>query len=83
MTSKPQFAIRRIVKDGKPAVEMMVHHTTQQEHAEFRALLDGLGYGPASGMSNTKSIVCTTAAQIDAARNPIAKFFDSKGIWNS
>jgi len=79
--TKPQFAITRTTKDGKPAVELVVRNTTKTEHADFRALLDSLGYGAASGMDNAKRIVCTTPEQIDAARNPIKPYFDAKGFW--
>lgn len=80
MTS-PRFTASRVAKDGKPAVEFVVRNTTQKDHADFRALLDALGYGPASGIDNARRIVCATPADIDAARNPIAKFFDAKGEW--
>lgn len=79
--TNPKFTAARITKDGRPAVELAVRNTTQKDHADFRALLDALGYGPANGIDNARRIVCTTAEEIDAARNPIAKFFDAQGEW--
>ena len=81
MSTAPRFTASRVSKDGKPAVELAVRNTTQKDHAELRAVLDTLGYSPASGIDNARRIVCTTAAEIDSARNPIAKFFDAEGGW--
>lgn len=81
MITKQRFTARRIMKDGKPAIEFAVRNTTHKDHSEFRAMLDTLGYSPASGIDSARKIVCCTVEEIDAARNPIAKFFDSKGEW--
>jgi hypothetical protein len=77
----PRFTASRTTKNGKPAIELVVRNTTQKDHADFRALLDGLGYGHASGIDNARRIVCTTPEEIDSARTPIAKFFNAKGEW--
>ena len=79
MSTTPRFAASRVSKDGRPAVELAVRYTTLKNHADLRAVLDTLGYSPASGIDNARRIVCTTAAEIDAARNPIAKFFGADG----
>ena len=81
MITTPIFTASRVSNDGEPAIELAVRNTTQKDHAELRAMLDALGYSPASGIDNARRIVCTTAAEIDAARNPIAKFFDAAGRW--
>lgn len=81
MSATPRFTASRTTKDGIPAVELVVRNTTQKDHADLRHLLDSLGYGPASGIDNARRILCTTAAGIDAARNPIADFFTAAGEW--
>jgi hypothetical protein len=79
----PKFTAAKIAHNGKPAAELVVRGTTAADHADLRALLDTLGYGPASGMDNARRIVCTTKAEVDAARGPLVKFFDAKGNFHA
>lgn len=79
MLSKPKFEICRTQKDGKPAVELVVKNSLYSK--EFHGLIESLGYKPTEDIANRRSIVCTTPAEVDAARNPLVKFFDTKGEW--
>lgn len=72
MNDKPKIEICRIMQNGKPAVELVVRNAT----AEMRPILDDLGILPTPDMANRRGIVCTTPQELDAARNPIIKFFD-------
>jgi hypothetical protein len=62
-------------QDGKLAVELIVRHAP----ASLRPLLDSLGYECSVDMMGRRSIICTTPAAIDAARNPLATLFDKTG----
>lgn len=75
----PKFEIARTQKDGKPAVELIVRNSRYD--ADFHALIESLGYEPTVDIANRRSIVCTTAEQIDAARDPLASYFDARGEW--
>lgn len=68
---KQKLEMRRVQKDGKPAIEMVVRNAT----AEMRPVLDGLGILPTPDMANRRSIICATPAELDAARAPILHFF--------
>lgn len=76
---KPKFEMFRIQKDGKPAVELVVRNSMYSE--ELHNLVEELGYKPTVDIRNRCSIVCTSPAEVDAARNPLVKFFDEKGEW--
>lgn len=69
----PKFEMRRTQKGGKPAVELVVRNSMQ--NPELHALVVSLGYQPTTDIANRRAIVCTTAEEIDAARNPLRKFF--------
>ena len=73
----PRLRIERTQKDGKMAIEVIVNNA----NAELRQLLDSLGYAPTEDILNRCSIVCTTPAELDAARNPLASLFDKTGAW--
>lgn len=75
----PKFEVFRTQKDGKPAVELVVRNS--MANAELHALVESLGYQPTTDIANRRAIVCTTPAEVDAARNPLVKFFDAKGEW--
>lgn len=75
----PKFEVCRTQKDGKPAVELVVRNS--MANAELHALVDSLGYLATADIANRRAIFCTTAEEIDAARNPLVKFFDAKGEW--
>ena len=77
--NNPVFEVCRTQKDGKPAVELVVRNS--RKDAALHAIVESLGYQPTVGIANRRAIVCTTAAEIDAARNPLVKFFDAKGEW--
>ena len=78
MTS-PKFEIARTQKNGKPAVELTVRNAMANK--DLQALVESLGYVATPDIANRRSIICTTAAEIDAARNPLVNFFDAKGNW--
>lgn len=73
----PKLSVSRTMLNGRPAVELIVTNAT----AELRTLLDGLGIVPVSDMANRRSIVCTTPAELDAARDPLKTMFDAQGNW--
>lgn len=77
MTTTPTLSINRTHLNGKPAVELVVRHAT----AELRPILDGLGILPTVDMANRRSIICTTPAELDAARDPLKDMFDARGNW--
>lgn len=69
----PKFEIFRTQKDGKPAVELVVRNS--MANPELHATIEKLGYQPTPDIANRRAIVCTTQAEIDAARDPLRKFF--------
>lgn len=71
------FSANRIMHAGKPAVELVVRNYP----TSMIPLLEGLGYVVTVDMANRRSIICTTPAEIDAARNPLKDMFDAKGNW--
>lgn len=73
----PKFEVARVQRDGKPSVELIVRYATP----ELRNLLDTLGYVADCTIANRRSIVCTSPAEVDAARNPLAPLFDKTGAW--
>jgi len=73
----PKLQIERITVNGKPAIELIIRNATK----DLRQVLDGLGIKPTADISNRRSIVCATPAELDAARNPLAVFFDRNGEW--
>lgn len=77
--NNPKFEILKIQWQGKPAVELVVRDS--RKSPELHALVEALGYEATPDMANRRRKICTTPAEVDAARNPIAKFFDSKGEW--
>ena len=79
MNNTPRFAVAKRNKGGKPAVELIIHNATYNQ--ELDALTTHLGYAPTPMLANRRSLICTTPEQIDAARNPIAKFFNARGEW--
>lgn len=75
----PKFEVFRTQKDGKPAAELVVRNS--MANAELHALVESLGYLPTTDIANRRAIVCTTAEEINAARDPLVKFFNEKGEW--
>lgn len=73
----PKFEVFRTQVNGKPAVELVVRNSMASP--ELHAVIDALGYIATTNIANRRSIICTTPAEIDAARNPLVKFFDAKG----
>lgn len=73
----PKFEICRTQVNGKPAVELVVRNSLSCP--ELHAIIDALGYIATPDIANRRSIVCTTPIEVDAARNPLIKFFDAKG----
>lgn len=75
----PKLELCRTTKNGNPAIEVVVRNATT--NAELDALTTSLGYVPTVGVANRRSIVCCNATELDAVRNPIAKFFDRTGSY--
>ena len=73
----PTLSVHRTHYNGKPAVELVICHAT----AELRPILDGLGILPTVDMANRRAKICTTPAELDAARNPLRHLFDDQGNW--
>lgn len=73
---KPKFEVQRA---GAKGVELVIRNSLYS--AELHSIINALGYEPTAGVSNRESIFCTTAEQIEAARNPIARFFNARGEW--
>lgn len=68
---KPKLEIIRTVANGKPAIELVVRNATPAMYP----ILDNLGFAATEHLSNRRSIICSNAAELDAARNPIINFF--------
>jgi hypothetical protein len=77
--NKPKFQIFKTTLNGKPAAELVVRNATYSE--ELDELTTKLGYVPTVDMANRRSILVTTKDQAEAARSPLAKYFDAKGEW--
>lgn len=75
----PKFEIQRHVDSGKVQIEMIVWYSTFSD--ELHNLVVALGYKLTNDVTGRRSIMCSTPAEVDAARNPIVKFFDAKGYW--
>ncbi len=69
----PKLEARRIMVDGKIAVEFIVRNS--MANIELHSAIEALGYKPVTDISNARSIVCNTPEEASAARDPIAKFF--------
>jgi len=74
--ASPELKATRISKGGKPAVQLTISNASG-----LGATLTSLGYVGGAYTGYTYSIVCTTPAEIDAARNPIAHLFGHAGKW--
>lgn len=75
----PKFEIQYHVNNGKVQIELIVWYSTFSD--ELHNLVVDLGYKLTTDVSGRRSIMCSTPAEFDAARNPILKFFDAKGDW--
>ncbi len=75
--SNPTLQLEKVMKDGKPAIRLVVRYATP----ELRELLDTLGVTPDCSIANCRTIVCGTPAELDAVRKPLIPMFDSKGQW--
>lgn len=73
----PKIELFRTQANGKPAVEIVVRNSLACP--ELHSLIVSLGYVATPEIANRRSIICSTPAEIDAARNPLVKFFDAKG----
>ena len=45
----------------------------------LRPVLDGLGINLVTDIANRRQVVCSNAAELDAARNPLRSYFDAQG----
>jgi hypothetical protein len=77
----PKFEARKTRLQGKPAIELIVRNSLASP--KLHALIESLGYQAVVDISNCRSIVCTTAEEIDTARNPLMQFFGAGGVWKS
>ena len=75
----PKFEIQRHIKDGKVQIEMIVWNSTFSD--ELHDLVVALGYKLTTDITGRRSVFCLTPAEVDAARNPVMKFFNAKGEW--
>ena len=73
----PKFEVFRTQKEGKPALDLVVRNSLA--NADRHALGESLGYNPLRHIANRRAIVCTTPEEVDAARNPLVRFFNAKG----
>ncbi len=72
--SKPTMTLERTA-NGK--IELVIRYAT----TALRPVLDELGILPDCSIANRRSILCSIAAELDAARNPLRAYFDAKGAW--
>ncbi len=77
--NKPTLEIFKIEKNGKVAIEFVVRNSLYNH--KLHNMFESLGYKATVDISNRRSIFCTTPAELDAARNLIAKFFNAEGEW--
>jgi hypothetical protein len=75
--SNPTLILSKVMKNGAPAIMLMVRYATP----ELRTMLDGLGVTPDCTLSNCRTIVCSTPAELDTVRNPLMPLFGHKGEW--
>ena len=75
----PKFEIQSHVNNGKVQIELIVWYSTFSD--ELHNIVVDFGYKLTTDVSGRRSIMCSTPAEVDAARNPILKFFDAKGDW--
>ena len=74
---KPSLSLQRIHVNGVPKVRINVRNAT----AKLRDKLESLGYKPDVDISNSRSFIAHSPADVDAARGPIAHLFDNTGAW--
>lgn len=72
-----RFEIRKVQRSGKPSVEIVVLDVNDT----IRPVILGLGYTLVDDLANTYSIICATPEALNAARQPLAKYFDRQGQW--
>lgn len=75
--TKAKLELQKHAKDGKVQIEIIVWNSCANE--ELHNLVVALGYELTTYITGRRSIFCSTPAEVDAARNPIVKFFDAKG----
>lgn len=75
----PQFSAHRTAVNSQPAVELVVRNSTYDQ--ALHDLVVRLGYQPTPDIANRRAIICTTPAEVDAAREPLKHFFRSDGSW--
>lgn len=75
--AKAKLELQKHIKDGKVQIEIIVWNSYAKE--ELHNLVVALGYELTTDITGRRSIFCSTPAEVDAARNPIVKFFDAKG----
>lgn len=78
MAEAPKMIVTRIAWQGKTAVSVMV---TGIIPAALRDALDIAGVLPVAGLANTRERICTTPAEVDAARAPLKSYFGARGEW--
>jgi hypothetical protein len=80
MSRTPSMELSRTSYHGAPAVELVIRNACDGG-PEFRGLVQSLGYQLDCTIANRRSLICTTPAQVDAARNPLHPYFDARGQW--
>jgi hypothetical protein len=72
-TPAPKLEIFRTQKNGKPALEVVVHNA--RSNPALLAECERPGLAPTVDMSNRRSVFVSTPAELDAIREPLKKFF--------
>ena len=75
----PKFEIQRHITNGKVSIELIIWNSTYSE--ELHEIACKVGYELTTDVTGRRSIMCSTPSEVDAARNPVMKFFDAKGDW--
>ena len=73
----PKFEIQRHITNGKVSIELIIWNSTYSE--ELHEMACKAGYELTTDITGRRSIMCSTPAEVDEARNPVIKFFDAKG----
>mgnify|MGYP001183610703 CR=1 FL=1 len=75
-----QLVLQRMTIDHKPAIRIIVRNAYLVDG--MTRLLNSLGIVPTIDIANQREITCFTADEINAAREPLRKYFDAQGIYN-
>jgi len=71
---RPRLFLTKEIHNGKPHIRITVVCNTQ-----LIRITDGLGYSDIADQANHRTILCSSPAALDAARDPISHLFDHRG----